>query len=39
MMSQFIFRNPTKVLFGSGQLGNLHKEKLPGQKALIATSL
>ncbi len=38
MMSQFIFRNPTKVLFGSGQLGNLHKEKLPGQKALIATT-
>ncbi|MCD8155042.1 MAG: iron-containing alcohol dehydrogenase [Clostridiales bacterium] len=37
-MSQFIFNNPTRVLFGSGQLGNLHKEQLPGKKALIATT-
>ncbi|MCD8110376.1 MAG: hypothetical protein LUE14_09820 [Clostridiales bacterium] len=37
-MSRFIFNNPTRVLFGSGQLGNLHKEKLPGKKALIATT-
>ncbi len=37
-MSQFIFNNTTKVLFGSGQLQNLHQEKLPGKKALIATS-
>lgn len=29
---------PTKILFGKGQLSNLHKEKLPGKKALIVTS-
>ncbi|MCD8048434.1 MAG: iron-containing alcohol dehydrogenase, partial [Clostridia bacterium] len=28
----------TRVLFGSGQLKNLHTEKLPGKKALIAVS-
>ncbi len=37
-MSQFIFNNTTRVLFGAGQLSNLHKEQLPGKKALIATS-
>lgn len=37
-MFQFVFNNPVKVLFGPGQLQNLHKEKLPGSKALIATS-
>ena len=26
---------PTKVLFGAGQLQNLHKEVLPGKKALV----
>ncbi len=35
-MSQFIFNNTTRVLFGAGQLNNLHAEKLPGKKALIA---
>ncbi|MEF9946316.1 MAG: iron-containing alcohol dehydrogenase [Lachnospiraceae bacterium] len=29
---------PTKILFGRGQLGNLHKEKMPGRKALIVIS-
>ena len=29
---------PTKVLFGAGQLGNLHLEQMPGKKALIVTS-
>ena len=29
---------PTKVLFGAGQLGNLHLEQIPGKKALIVTS-
>ena len=29
---------PTKVLFGAGRLNDLHNEKLPGKKALIATS-
>ncbi len=37
-MSQFIFNNTTRVLFGAGQLGNLHTETLPGKKALIATT-
>ncbi len=37
-MSQFIFNNTTRVLFGAGQLGNLHGEKLPGKKALIAVT-
>ncbi len=37
-MSQFIFNNTTRVLFGAGQLGNLHTEVLPGKKALIATT-
>lgn len=37
-MSQFIFDNPVRVLFGAGQLNNLHEQKLPGKKALIATS-
>lgn len=34
-MYQFQFFMPTKVLFGAGQLNNLHNEKLPGKKALI----
>ncbi len=29
---------PTKVLFGAGQLQNLHNETMPGKKALIVTS-
>ncbi|MEG1505296.1 MAG: iron-containing alcohol dehydrogenase, partial [Lachnospiraceae bacterium] len=29
---------PTKILFGRGQLGNLHKEQMPGRKALIVIS-
>ena len=31
------FKNyiPTKVIFGRGSLNNLHKETLPGKKALI----
>ncbi len=37
-MREFVFNMPTKVLFGYGQLGHLHEEKLPGKKALIATS-
>lgn len=34
----FNFFMPTKVLFGAGQLKNLHLEKMPGKKALIVTS-
>lgn len=37
-MMHFVFDNPTKLLFGTGMLGELHKEKLPGRKALVLTS-
>ncbi len=37
-MNQFIFNMPTHVLFGAGQLNNLHEQELPGIKALIVTS-
>lgn len=37
-MYEFTFDMPAKVLFGAGQLNNLHKEVLPGKKALIVTS-
>ena len=38
MMMDFIFNNPTKLLFGTGKLGELHLETLPGKKALLLTS-
>src|SRR5512144_2171229 len=34
----FNYYIPTRILFGKGQLGNLHKQKLPGNKALIVTT-
>lgn len=34
----FDFYMPTKLLIGAGCCANLHKEKLPGKKALIVTS-
>ncbi len=37
-MYNFIFDIPTRILFGAGQLNNLHKEKFPGKKALIVIS-
>lgn len=37
-MYKFVFDMPTRVLFGAGQLQELHNEVLPGKKALIATS-
>ena len=37
-MYHFTFDMPTRVLFGPGMLKELHKEALPGKKALIATS-
>ena len=37
-MYNFQFFMPTKVLFGAGQLQNLHLEQMPGKKALIVTS-
>lgn len=35
---QFDYFVPTKILFGKGQLLNLHSQKLPGKKALIVIS-
>jgi alcohol dehydrogenase len=29
---------PTRFIFGTGRLGELHKQKLPGKKAMIAVS-
>lgn len=37
-MNSFVFDMSARVLFGSGQLNNLHKENLPGKKALLVTS-
>lgn len=37
-MMDFVFNNPTKLLFGVGKLGELHNEKLPGKKALLLLS-
>lgn len=34
----FNYYMPTRILFGKGQLSNLHKEKMPGKKALIVIS-
>ncbi len=38
MYHTFAFDMPTRVLFGAGSLNHLRNEKLPGKKALIATS-
>lgn len=35
---QFDFFNPTRILFGAGQLNNLHKQILPGKKAMLLIS-
>jgi alcohol dehydrogenase len=37
-MYKFVFDMPARVLFGAGQLQELHNEKLPGKKALLAIS-
>ena len=37
-MKNFEMYMPTRVLFGSGQLNNLHKQVMPGKKALILIS-
>ena len=37
-MYNFIYDIPTRILFGTGQLNNLYKEKFPGKKALISIS-
>ena len=32
------FFNPTRVLFGTGQLNNLHAQTMPGKKAMVVIS-
>lgn len=34
----FTMYAPTRVLFGAGELGNLHKQDMPGQKAMVVIS-
>ena len=31
----FNYYIPTRILFGAGRLNDLHKQKLPGKKALV----
>lgn len=38
MNMNFYFDNPTKILFGSGQLNELGKQQMPGKKAMLLTS-
>lgn len=38
MNMNFYFDNPTKILFGSGQLNELGKQQMPGKKAMFLTS-
>ena len=35
---KFTMHMPTRIIFGSGRLDELHKQKLPGKKAMIITS-
>jgi alcohol dehydrogenase len=37
-MYNFEFFMPTRVLFGAGQVKNLHSQVMPGKKALVVTS-
>ncbi len=30
---------PTRILFGAGELSNLHAQKMPGKKAMIVVSI
>lgn len=32
------FFDPTRVLFGAGQLNNLHAQAMPGKKAMVVIS-
>ena len=34
----YMFYVPTRVLFGAGQLNNLHKQAMPGKKAMLVIS-
>lgn len=35
MKNNFTYFIPTRILFGKGELNNLHKQQMPGKKALI----
>ena len=37
-MSGFHIYIPTRTLFGAGMLNELHRQKLPGTKAMIVTT-
>ena len=37
-MNKFKFYVPTRILFGAGELNQLHTQELPGQKALLVIS-
>lgn len=37
-MDSFLMYVPTKTLFGAGQLNNLHKQEMPGKKAMLVIS-
>ena len=37
-MEHFNMNIPTRALFGAGELNNLHKQVLPGKKALLVIS-
>lgn len=37
-MQRFNYFIPTRILFGAGRLNSLHKQKLPGKRALIVTT-
>lgn len=37
-MKNFNYYIPTRILFGAGQLNELHKQQLPGKKALVVIS-
>lgn len=37
-MDKFLMYVPTKALFGAGELNNLHKQELPGRRAVLVIS-
>ena len=37
-MDKFLMYVPTKALFGAGELNNLHKQALPGKRAMLVIS-
>ncbi len=37
-MDKFLMYVPTKALFGAGELNNLHKQELPGRRAMLVIS-